>query len=112
MFVLVITLAATLSAVSAEGAWDDDQVILPEKSVQKYLNLGSGLDQLVVNGEIGRVIRRRNGRWYASIACWKPPMAPPRRETQSAGGVDVGISPLAMDSDGVEYQNPQAYGNE
>ena len=56
-------------------------------------------------------IRRRNGRWYASIACWKPPMAPPRRETQSAGGVDVGISPLAMDSDGVEYQNPQAYGN-
>ena len=56
-------------------------------------------------------IRRRNGRWYASIACWKPPMAPPRRETQSAGGVDVGINPLAMDSDGVEYQNPKAYGN-
>ena len=56
-------------------------------------------------------IRRRNGRWYASIACWKPPIAPPRRETQSAGGVDVGISPLAMDSGGVEYQNPKAYGN-
>ena len=56
-------------------------------------------------------IRRRNGRWYASIACWKPPIAPPQRETQSAGGVDVGISPLAMDSDGVEYQNPKAYGN-
>ena len=47
-------------------------------------------------------IRRRNGRWYASIACWKPPIAPPRRETQSAGGVDVGINPLAVDSDGVE----------
>ena len=56
-------------------------------------------------------IRRRNGRWYASIACWKPPIAPPRRETQSVGGVDVGISPLAMDSDGVEYQNPKAFGN-
>ena len=56
-------------------------------------------------------IRRRNGRWYASIACWKPPMTPPRRETQSVGGVDVGISPLAMDSDGVEHQNPKAYGN-
>ena len=55
-------------------------------------------------------IRRRNGRWYASIACWKPPIAPPRRETQSVGGVDVGISPLAMDSDGVEYTNPKAYG--
>ena len=56
-------------------------------------------------------IRHRNGRWYASIAYWKPPIAPPQRETQSVGGVDVGISPLAMDSDGVEYQNPKAYGN-
>ena len=36
-------------------------------------------------------------------------MAPPRRETQSVGGVDVGISPLAMDSDGVEYRNPRGY---
>ena len=56
-------------------------------------------------------ISRRNGRWYASMAYWKPPMAPPRRETQSVGGVDVGINPLAVDSDGVEYQNPKAYGN-
>ena len=47
----------------------------------------------------------------SGIACWKPPIAPPRRETQSVGRVDVGISPLAMDSDGVEYQNPKAYGN-
>ena len=52
-------------------------------------------------------IRRRNGRWYASIACWKPPIAPPQRETQSVGGVDVGISPLAMDSGG-EHPNPDA----
>ena len=35
-------------------------------------------------------------------------MAPPQRETQSA--VDV-ITPLAVDSDGVEYPNPKAYGN-
>ena len=56
-------------------------------------------------------IRHRNGRWYASIAYWKPPIALPQRETQSVGGVDVGISPLAVDSDGVEYQNPKAYGN-
>ena len=56
-------------------------------------------------------IRRRNGRWYASIAYWKPPIASPQRETQSVGGVDLGISPLAVDSDGVEYQNPKAYGN-
>ena len=56
------------------------------------------------------IIRKRNGRWWASIAYWKPPVAPPQRETQSVGGVDVGIKPLAMDSDGgVDYgrgQNP------
>ena len=56
-------------------------------------------------------IRHRNGRWYASIAYWKPPMAPPDRENQSVGGADLGISPLAMDSGGVEYPNPKAYGN-
>ena len=53
-------------------------------------------------------IRKSNGRWYASIACWKPPVAPPQRETQSVGGVDVGINPLAVDSDGVHYENPKA----
>ena len=53
-------------------------------------------------------IRKRNGRWYASIAYWKPPIAPPQRETQAVGGVDVGISPLAVDSDYVNYENPKA----
>ena len=53
-------------------------------------------------------IRKRNGRWYANIAYWKPPIAPPQRETQSVGGVDVGITPLAVDSDDVHYQNPKA----
>ena len=74
-------------------------------------------------------IRKRNGRWYASIGYWKPPVAPPQRETQSVGGVDVGISPLAVDSGGEhpnadahyrptwtangqwEYPNPKGYGN-
>ena len=54
-------------------------------------------------------VRRHNGRWYASVAYWKPPVQPPDRETQSAGGVDVGITPLAMDSDGVSYENPRGY---
>ena len=54
-------------------------------------------------------ISKRNGRWYASIAYWKAPMAPPKRETQSVGGVDVGINPLAIDSGGVSYQNPNGY---
>ena len=35
-------------------------------------------------------------------------MAPPQRETQSVGGVDVGISPLAVDSGG-EHPNPEAH---
>ena len=54
-------------------------------------------------------ISRSNGRWYASVAYWKPPVAPSDRETQSAGGVDVGINPLAMDSDGLTYDNPRGY---
>ena len=52
-------------------------------------------------------ISRRNGRWYASVAYWKPPVAAPQRETQSVGGADVGISPLAVDSGG-EHPNPDA----
>ena len=46
-------------------------------------------------------VRKHNGRWYASVAYWKPPIQTPCRETQSAGGVDVGINPLAVDSDNV-----------
>ena len=53
-------------------------------------------------------VRNRNGRWYASIAYWKPPIASPNRETQSVGGVDVGISPLAVDS-GDEHPNPASH---
>ena len=53
-------------------------------------------------------IRKRNGRWYASIACWQPPIAPQQRETQSVGGVDVGINPLAVDSGG-QHSNTEAH---
>ena len=53
-------------------------------------------------------IRKRNGRWYASVAYWKPPVGAPCRETQSVGGVDVGINPLAVDSGGEHYDNPKA----
>ena len=56
-------------------------------------------------------IRRREGQWLGSIAYWKPPISIslPEGETQSIGGVDVGINPLAVDSDGKEYTNPKAY---
>ena len=52
LFVLVITLAATMSIVSAAG--DDDPVILPEKTELTYPNLGSALDQLVASVEEGQ----------------------------------------------------------
>ena len=54
-------------------------------------------------------IRNGSGRWYASIGCLQTAMAPPQRETQSVGGVYVGINPLAVDGIGVEYQNPKGY---
>ena len=54
-------------------------------------------------------VRKQNGRWYASIAYWVPPSPPPQRETQSVGGLDVGITPLAVESDGVIHQNPKSY---
>ena len=53
-------------------------------------------------------LRKQNGRWYASIAYWKPPTTPPQRETQSVGGVDVGINPLAVDTGG-DHPNPRAH---
>ena len=55
-------------------------------------------------------IKRRNGRWYASIAYWKPPTDAPHRETQSDGGVDVGINPTGnRQRRRHAYQNPHGY---
>ena len=54
-------------------------------------------------------IRKRNGRWCAAVAYWKPPVGPPQRETQSVGGADVGINPLAVDSESTAYENPKSY---
>ena len=53
-------------------------------------------------------LRKQNGRWYAGIAYWEPPTTPSQRETQSVGGVDVGINPLAVDSGGA-HPNPKAH---
>ena len=44
VFVLVITLAATMSAVSADG--DDDQLVVPEKTQLNYPNLSPHLNHL------------------------------------------------------------------
>ena len=53
-------------------------------------------------------LRKQDGRWYAGIAYWEPPTTPSQRETQSVGGVDVGINPLAVDSGG-DHPNPEAH---
>ena len=58
-------------------------------------------------------IKRNNGRWYASIAGYAPPLPRTAADSQSAVGVDTGIQPLAVsvDSDGVvvQYLNPKAF---
>ena len=52
-------------------------------------------------------IRKHNGRWYASINYWKPPVDA-EEQTHLCGAVDVGIAPLAVDSELVHYDNPKA----
>ena len=52
-------------------------------------------------------ISRQNGRWYASVNYWKPPVGV-EEKTYLCGAVDVGIAPLAVDSELVHYDNPKA----
>ena len=52
-------------------------------------------------------IKRLNGRWYASLSLRVPDKAQ-EQKPQPAGGLDVGISTLAVESDGTEHENPRA----
>ena len=52
-------------------------------------------------------VKKVNGRWYASLSLRVPDKAQ-ERKPQPCGGLDVGISPLAMESDGTEHENPRA----
>ena len=52
-------------------------------------------------------IKKENGIWYASINYWKPPVDA-EEKTHLCGAVDVGIAPLAVDSELVHYDNPKA----
>ena len=52
-------------------------------------------------------IKQENGRWYASVNYWKPPVDA-EEKTHLCGAVDVGITPLAVDSELVHYENPKA----
>ena len=54
-------------------------------------------------------IKKQHGTWYISIAYWAPPK-PSESKTHAAGGVDVGQSPLAVDSNLVHYENPNPLG--
>ena len=53
-------------------------------------------------------ISRSNGKWYIALTLR---VSPPEPEVKrhDFGGLDVGITPLAADSEGVEYLNPKAY---
>ena len=52
-------------------------------------------------------VKKHNGRWYASLSLRVGDKAQ-ERKAQPAGGLDVGISPLAIESDGTEHENPRA----
>ena len=52
-------------------------------------------------------IRKENGIWNASVNYWKPPVDA-EEKTHLCGAVDVGIAPLAVDSELVHYDNPKA----
>ena len=57
VFVLVITLAATMSAVSADG--DDDQVVVPEKTQLNYPNLSPHLNHLADGYSSGQMSQQQ-----------------------------------------------------
>ena len=52
-------------------------------------------------------IKKENGIWFASVNYWKPPVDA-EEKTHLCGAVDVGIAPLAVDSELVHYDNPKA----
>ena len=52
-------------------------------------------------------IKQENGAWWASVNYWKPPVDA-EEKTHLCGAVDVGITPLAVDSELVHYDNPKA----
>ena len=54
-------------------------------------------------------IKKENGFWWASVNYWKPPVDA-EEKTHLCGAVDVGITPLAVDSELVHYDNPKALG--
>ena len=51
-------------------------------------------------------IRKHLGKWELSLAYWKPP-EDAEIKTHEAGAVDVGIQPMAVDSELVHYENPK-----
>ncbi|MXZ22831.1 MAG: IS200/IS605 family element transposase accessory protein TnpB [Caldilineaceae bacterium SB0661_bin_32] len=56
-------------------------------------------------------ISKTADQWYAAIGVemtWVVPV----RKNQADGGLDVGISPLAVESDGTRWENPQALNKE
>ena len=68
--------------------------------------------RLRFEGRIRRLtISRTANHWYASISV-KMPWETPYRENQTDGGLDVGIDPLAVESDGTRWENPRPLNND
>ena len=68
--------------------------------------------RLRFEGKLLRItISKTAGQWYAAIAV-EMPWAVPVRKNQADGGLDVGISPLAVESDGTRWENPKALDKE
>ena len=61
------------------------------------------------DGELRGVVISQDpaGRWFASIAVAVSETAPPARESQAAGGVDLGARHLVAESDGTLHPNPE-----
>ena len=60
-------------------------------------------------GELRGVVISQDpaGRWFASITVAASETSPPARESQAAGGVDLGARHLVADSDGTLHPNPE-----
>ena len=72
--------------------------------------LGSGkLDCTLPKGIYHEAhIKQENGHWRLCLKLWRAPQPIPENDNRRTGAVDTGINPMGTDSDGQEYQNPQA----
>ena len=90
-----------IAAVSHEVKMEGKHIWIPKLGWVKLSQ------RLRFSGRIRRVtISRTADHWYAAINI-ETPWELPCRENQADGGLDVGIDPLAVESDGTRWGNPR-----